>query len=286
MTFSRTYPDFPLADSLGDGRFVPVEHYWGAGSDQLFFGRSSTEPGVRYLISTTTDNGLQKELLQASFERTSDGVFVTEFLGHYDADGRDDGRDRFRRQQCALVERVPDGVPVAKASIDLRAASAILGLHAGRMVQRAIANEVDVLGLRPEYVWVRVGQAGPAVTGIGGRNAAFFASARRMRDLPTAPLFEQRYLAPEVYSRGAYDDRAYVLTLSVMIAEWATGAYPYAIDDGAWGYNNLAQGDHLPLGIPAPLAELLSAGMRPDPRDRPRLDAFVAALERETSGAT
>lgn len=132
--------------------------------------------------------------------------------------------------------------------------------------------------MRPEYVWVRVDGGRATVTGVGGRNALFFASARQRRDLPTAPLFPHRYLAPEVYMRQPYDDRALVLTLAVMIAEWATGTYPYAMDDGAWGYNNLALGEHLPLSIDGAFATLLSRGMRSDPRDRPSLSAFLTAL--------
>jgi hypothetical protein len=116
------------------------------------------------------------------------------------------------------------------------------------------------------------------VTGIGGRNNFFFGAARRHRDLVTAWLFTHRYVAPEVYRGDPYDDRALVLTLAVMIAEWLVGEYPYAQDDGAWGYNRLCEGEHVELPVARPLAELLSRALRPDPAQRPDLATFTRAL--------
>jgi hypothetical protein len=278
MRMSNAYPDFPFRDPIGGGAFIAREHYLGAGLEQLYFGCSTTDENERCLVSVTVDNGLDPEAVGEDLARSSPGLLETAFIGSFDADGADSGRDRLRRQHCVLVERIPDGVPIGRAATDVSPYAVSLGLQIGRILAEACRNEILLVSLRPEYVWVR-SESGLVVSGLGGRNTLFLTSARRNRDLPSVPLFNRRYLAPEVYKRQPFDDRAVVLTLAVMIAEWATGSYPYAIDDGAWGYNNLAAGEHLPLQVDASFSELLSRGMEPDPLGRPTLDAFLTELD-------
>lgn len=74
----------------------------------------------------------------------------------------------------------------------------------------------------------------------------------------------------------APDDRAVAYSLAVMIAEWASGRYPFKGNDG----REIWQAGHVSLDLPRPLATLLEATIRLDPNVRPRLAEFVEQLER------
>ena len=50
--------EFPLGGRLDGGRYEIVEHYLGGGADQLWFAHRTGDPSVRYLVSTTINNGL------------------------------------------------------------------------------------------------------------------------------------------------------------------------------------------------------------------------------------
>lgn len=270
-------PDFPFADTLGGGLYQVDQHYLGGGTDRVFFGRCLRRTGERYLISTSTDNGHKLDAVRGGLLRTAPGVFTPMFVGPFDLGGDDPFRDAQRRHEAGFVERLPDGAPLARALPDARPYAAALGAQIGRLLRRAVDHDVHVTALRPEYVWVHHDGAVPLVTGIGGRNAGFFSAASRGRDLPTVPLFTHKYVAPEVHRGEPGDDRALVLTLAVMVAEWATGAYPYPAD-GAWGYWNLCAGRHRELELPDTFAELLALGMRPTPDERPDLATFTDCL--------
>lgn len=271
--------DSAMGVTLDGGRYRIEEHYLGAGSDQLWFARSDAHPGVRYLVSVTPDNGLKIADDGPALLRAADGLFVPRFLGYFDLIDDNGVEDPQRRFTCAYVEELPVGAPVRVVCTDLRLHAVSLGVQIGGLLERARASGVLDVWLRPEYVWVTVdANNAPTVTGIGGRSAPFFGAARRRRDLVTAPLFTTRYIAPEVRRGEPPDDRALVLTLGVMIAEWLVGEYPYAQDDGAWGHNRLCDGEHVALPAPPPLADLITRALRPDPAERPDLGTFTRTL--------
>jgi hypothetical protein len=276
------FNDFPWQDTLGGGLYQATEHYLGRGADRLFFGRVPSRPDDRYLLSissVTSDGSRAVEANRDKLLLSAPGVFTPVFVGHFDVLGEDPPRDRFRTHEYGFVERLPEGGPLSRLLPAPRAHAVELGCQIGLLLQGAVAAGVLVVGLRPEYVWVRVDGPTPVVTGIGGRNSAFFGAAGRGRDLPTARLFTHRYTAPEAGRGASLDDRALVLTLAVMVAEWATGEYPYPMDDGQWGYYNLVDGKHRELRLSAELARLLSLGMRPLPGDRPDLRTFTERLQ-------
>jgi hypothetical protein len=98
-------------------------------------------------------------------------------------------------------------------------------------------------------------------------------SARTTIDAFSLPVFDRFYHAPEAHTDP--DDRAMVFALAIMIAEWATGAFPFKHK-----YHNAGplEGKHLKLKVPKPLAALLSCGMRLDREERPHLAAFLDEL--------
>lgn len=280
MSGFASFPDFPLADTLGGGRFHPDEHYLGTGPDQIYFGHSPERPGERYLICLAPDSGFALGTLGPILMQPVPGFFGPAFVGHFDKVGDNRLRDLYRAEMCGFVEKLPEGDPLRKVVADMRPWAVHVGEQIGDLLLDAWeAKGTCLTGLRPEYIWVRATDDGPCVTGLGGRSGAFFASAMRRRDLPSVPLFTHKYYAPEVFRGEDFDDRALVLTLAVMVAEWAIGEYPYAMDR-SWGFANLSAGRHRPLPVGAELAELLSRGLRPKASERPDLATFVDGLRR------
>jgi hypothetical protein len=99
--------------------------------------------------------------------------------------------------------------------------------------------------------------------------------AKTTIDAVSLPLFDRYYYAPEADEDP--DDRALVFALATMIAEWATGRFPFKYK--FHGHGPL-EGKHLKLKLPPPLASLLSRGMRVDRAERPNLAQFLDELER------
>lgn len=270
-------PKFPPGTTIVGGRYLVEEHYLGCGADQLWFARSTADPSVRFMVSSTSNNGLVLASDGPDLCRPADGLFIPRFLGNPDLVNDDPAQTPQRGHYCVYVEQLPEGQPLYATCEDPAPYAIRLGAQIGALLQRASASGVLNVGLRPEYVWVTWANELPTVTGVGGRNGYFFGAARRRRDLPTHPLFTHRYYAPEASRNKPHDDRALVLTLAVMIAEWLIGRYPYN-RDGEWGYARLCEGDHIPLPGPKPLTDLLASALRPNPAHRPNLATFTRAL--------
>jgi hypothetical protein len=265
--------EFPLGGTLDGGRYKLVEHYLGGGFDQLWLARAAGDPAARYLVSTTPNNGLELARDEPTLLRDAGILFAPRFVGAFDLVGDGGAGDQERRSTVGYVEQVA-GSPMSRTGIDTPRHAFRLGAQVADKLLVAATAEVFVVGLRPEYVWIEMRGAMPQVTAVGGRNRDFFAAAYRRRDLRTAPPFTRRYLAPEVSRGERYDDRALVLTVAVITAEWLLGRYPYE-DDEAYGYLRLCRGEHIEL--PAAAGDL-AAALRPDPADRPDLASFARTL--------
>jgi hypothetical protein len=64
-----------------------------------------------------------------------------------------------------------------------------------------------------------------------------------------------------------------------MVAEWATGRYPF---ESKCAPNGVETAAYEPIAVPRPLAKLLESTIRRDRNKRPRLAKFVRELERMT----
>lgn len=111
------------------------------------------------------------------------------------------------------------------------------------------------------------------VTALSQRSELMFAASYVSAGM--WPVFDRYYYAPEVELKCPLDDRALVFCLSIMIAEWATGCFPFRSKHHPSGP---LKGEHVPLELPTALSELLSAGMHLEPQRRPSLQQLLAGL--------
>lgn len=175
-----------------------------------------------------------------------------------------------------------DPVPRPLPSFD--AANALpnalrLGLTAGRILAEnageGAGRRTLLTRVRPETMWVARGIDGALeVRALSQRSELMFAASWVTSFV--WPVFDRYYYAPEVgWKRPTVDDRALVFSLSIMIAEWVTGLYPFAKKHYSMGPT---EDNQVPLDLPERLARLLGAGMRIDPEQRPKLKPFLAEL--------
>ena len=165
-----------------------------------------------------------------------------------------------------------------------------LGRTAGRILAENAAggllrrNGTLLTHVRPETRWVARGAAGALeVRALSQRSELMFAASYVTSFV--WPVFDRYYHPPEVGWKHPpaggrkyppVDDRALVFSLSTMIAEWATGLYPFAKKHYSMG--PMDEG-HVPLNLPDRLARLLGAGMQLDAEHRPRLKPFLDELD-------
>lgn len=271
-------PEFPLNDTLNDTLYRVTGHYMGTGAEQLHFGIRAHRPGQRYLISVTQRTTASTRAMGPVIARKRppiDGVFQVEFIGPFDQFGVDRLRDAARESHWGMVEALPAGGPVAGLGLPepgpARVRTAIqLGAGVGAILLRAARSGLLVTGVRPEYVWAEASADGVKVTGVGGANADYFAIARP-HCMATHPLFEREYIPGEVMRAEPASDRSLSFILAVMVAEWATGVYPFP---DSWERGNslsLALGKHAPLAVPPPLEKLLASALVAAAARRPPL---------------
>jgi hypothetical protein len=274
-------PDFPLTDTLGGGAYRVERHVLGRGAQTLWLGREVAS-GARVFISCDVHNSDKQDLaaLRRAVGYRAPGVFELAYAGTFDTSGTDRGRDALRAANWAIVESVPAGswLPWTVGAADPWSAptkAVELGRSAGRILITAAGAGIDLARIRPELMWAQCHEGHFEVTGLSPRAIELF--ARKVGEMVTYPLFDRFYHAPEVHKNP--DDRAIAYSLAVMIAEWATGRYPF---NSRHAPDGVETGAHEPIAAPRPLAQLLEATIRRDRSERPSLAEFVDALERLT----
>lgn len=170
----------------------------------------------------------------------------------------------------AFTDSVPKRLPSFDPATALSRALA-LGRSAGSILAATAARGMILARVRPETMWI----TGDTVVGLSQRSELMFAAS--WVTAVTMPVFDRYYYAPEVARNQHVDDRALVFSLSIMIAEWATGMYPFAkksFDAGP------TENQQVALDVPPRLAALLGAGMNVSVAARPGLATFLSDLER------
>jgi hypothetical protein len=278
--------------TFGDGRFRIVKHLQGKGLRQLFLGRE-TATNSSLLISY---DKLPKHTTIAGFVETTGahapGVLDLVFAGPSD--------NKSLWNLWGVIERAPAGTewlpsilgqhpeeiaadPVPRRLPSYNATTALanalgLGRSAGHILAENARRGTFLARVRPETMWVERDKGGVlCVRALSQRSELMFAAS--YVDSFVWPVFDRYYYAPKVDRRGSIvdDDRALVFCLSIMIAEWATGLYPFAKKDYSIGP---LEDDQIALDLPRRLAALLGSGMRIDAAQRPTLRAFLAELDR------
>lgn len=279
-----------LDATFGGGRYRVEKLLQGKGLRQLYRGRD-TITGAPLMVSY---DKLPKHLTIEKFVETTGartpGILDLVFAGPPD--------DKDITFMWGMIEQPPpdtewlpavigqhpeesadDPVPKLLPSFDPRSAvqnALRLGRTAGRILAENAANGTLLTHVRPESMWVVRGADGTLeVRALSQRSELMFEASWVTSFV--WPVFDRYYYPPEVaWKKPTVDDRALVFSLSIMIAEWATGLYPFAKKDYSTGPT---EDEQVPLALPKRLAELLGAGMRIDAGPRPRLKPFLAELE-------
>lgn len=269
--------------STFDGqRFQVTKHLHGQGLRQMFLG-VDTENNDTVLISY---DKLPKHTTIGSFvaanQGRAPGVLDLLFAGQPDKGGsywavieRVIGDTRWlpsvlgQHPRDAYTDAVPKRLPSFDPETALLTALA-LGRSAGRILADNAARGTMLTRVRPETMFI----FGDIVYGLSQRSELMFAASWVTSF--TVPIFDRYYYAPELDRKQPVDDRALVFCLSIMIAEWATGLYPFAKKSYAHGP---IEDNQVALDLPSGLSELLGAGMRIDATRRPSLSAFLSELE-------
>ena len=272
-----------LGSTFEGGRFRVERHLHGQGLRQMFLGIDSTniDPVLISYDKLPRDTTIEDFVFDTGGK--SLGVLDLLFAGR-----PDDGVSYW-----AVIERIPantlwlpavlgqhhpdaytDAMPKRLPSHDPTSALPIalaLGRSAGRILADNAARRDILARVRPETMWI----TGDTVVQLSERSERMFAAS--WVSSFTTPVFDRYYHAPEVDRKQPVDDRALVFALSIMIAEWATGLYPFAKKHYAHGP---IEDNQVALDVPARLAALLGSGMRIDVARRPTLTAFLAELDR------
>jgi len=269
-------PEFPVTDMLGGGAYRVEQHLRGRGFQTLCLGREiATGADLLVACDAHSPSGQDVGALRRAVAYHIPGVFELAYVGAFDPN--DSRRNVKPTGQWAMVEKVTAGswLPRILGPADPWTAptkAVELGRSAGRILVRAEAAGIMLAHIRPELMWAERRDGHFAVTGLSPRAIELF--ARKVTEMFTYPVFDRFYHAPEI--RKDPDDRAVAYSLAVMVAEWATGRYPFA---SLHAPNGLETGVHEPIAAPRPLARLLEATIRRDRNERPRLAEFVGELE-------
>ncbi len=279
-----------LNATFGGGRYRVEALLQGQGLRQLYRGRD-TVTGDTVMVSydkfpkhTTIEEFLDTTgarapgVLDLMFAGPPDDKSITFMWGVIEQPPRDTEwlpAVLGQHPEYSATDAVPQPLPSFDAATALPNALR-LGRTAGWILAENAGSGVLLTRVRPETMWVARGTDGALeVRALSQRSELMFAAS-----YVTAfvwPVFDRYYYAPEVgKKRPTVDDRALVFSLSIMVAEWATGLYPFAKKHYSMGP---MEDNQVPLALPERLARLLGAGMRIDPEQRPKLKPFLAELD-------
>ncbi len=269
---------FPLRDPVGKDYHAET-HLLGQGVQRLFVARRAQQPDERYLMAVDLYKGQDIEPIRKSLAYRIPRVFELATVARFDEVEGDGRRNAERRDHWAMLEKLPDGewLPRVLAGQPRSVSVAVsLGRSVGLVLKAAAAAGVLLTGVRPEYMWARTKADGIELTGLSGRGHTFFMIVKPRSF--TAPLFDRMYAAPEVLQRQPADDRSLTFTVALLIAEWATGRYPFPDSRVPGPMLSFRKGAHAPLSLAPALESLVSRCLQPKVAERPRLAELLDAL--------
>ena len=271
--------DFPFMDPVGTD-YSAETHLLGEGTQKLFLARRAQHPDESYLMAVDLYKDQDIDAIRTSLGYRIPRVFELATVARFDEVEGDGRRNAERRSHWAMLEVLPDGewLPRVLAGQPRSAKVAVtLGRNAGAILQSAADAGVLLTGVRPQYMWGRAQAEGIELTGLSGRGETFFKIVRP-RSSFTPPLFDRMYCAPEVLRGQPADDRSLTFTLALLVAEWATGRYPFPDSTVPGPMTSYHTGAHAPLALPPKLETLISRCLQTKVGARPRLAELVDAL--------
>lgn len=271
--------EFPFLDPVARD-YRAETHLLGDGIQKLYLASRAQHPAEIYLMSVDWFQGQDIDAVRGTLGYRVPGVLELATVAQFDEHGVNAKRDAERRAHWAMLEQLPEGVWLPRVMVGVPRSAAIavrMARRVGAIAKSAADAGVLLSGLRPEYMWGRAQSDGIEITGLTARGQTFFTLVKP-RSFFTPPLFNRLYAAPEVIKREVPDDRALTFTLALLVAEWATGQYPFP---DAWVPGSTASilsGAHAPLALPPKLESLISGCLQPKVAERPRLAEFLDAL--------
>jgi hypothetical protein len=270
--------DFPFQDPVGKD-YRAEAHLLGDGIQKLYLARRAQHPQERYLMAFDYYKEQDIRAVQSALEYRIGGLFEFALIAQFDQQGVDARRDMECRDHWAMLEKVSEGdwLPRVLAGQPRSARGAVrMAVSVGAIVKRAVESGLLLTGVRPQYMWGRVQADGIEVTGLSGRGETFFKIVKPRSF--TMPLFDRMYCAPEVLRREPADDRSLTFTVALLVAEWATGRYPFPDATVPGPMTSFHTGAHAPLALPPALESLVSRCLQPKVGGRPRLAELLDAL--------
>lgn len=255
--------EFPVGARL-EGGGVVTEDIRGDDARGMF--RALDQAGQRLLVTVTSR---QKQPLED----------LADDLGY-----QVDGVARLREiaplgdSHAAMVEEEPAGRPSSEHALPLAPDVAVaLAAEVAAVLERAHADGLVLIGLRPELVYLEERGGSLHVSGIAPRADLFVTGATAVYG--AKPLFDQLFFAPEVLTmQKKVTAAADVFSLSAVVAVWLTGEHPFEGETPTSQLGAIVSGRGRPWRGPAGLGMALSRGLERAPGARPSLSALIAGL--------
>jgi hypothetical protein len=263
---SEPAPEFPLERELDGGSYQITEHLWGTPDRGCYRGIRLLD-GEPVLVTLGWPSRLPRAELAGALAISASSVAPLRGLVEL--------VEPNQPALAALVEDAPAGAPLAASSFPIPVADAIaLGIAIARVLVEAHAAGHIVYGVRPELIYV---DSSRALTGLAPRCERFWSLATRP-DYGVPLAFDELYFAPELAAGRDAVPASDVFSLCAVLFHAIAGAHPFAASSPMMQIAAIATGKHPPC--PAPVADVLDAGLAVNPADRPSPAQLVDALGR------
>jgi hypothetical protein len=243
------------------------------GSPSFGLFAASDDTGNRYLATTTLRQTESHADLYSKLAFDVEGIAPLLYVGRLHSD-QPTGFD-------LMIEQMPMGMP--SHLLDKRIAKAVTVTHLGASIaatlERLHAQQRYLLSLRPESIYLAVNNEREIqLAGLVPRAERFYFSAEKP-DITTNLVFDDTYVAPEIWLGLQPDSAADLFSLCAVLAFWLHGSSPFS-GNGYMGHAKAIMGNKRAYRLPADeLGLLLESGLESEVSNRPNLTELRRGLE-------